>query len=358
ANPASAIIRIPFLRLKSAATNPIAPVFYLEGGPGASSTWIADNPRALDNWAPLVKLGDVVFFDQRGTGAAAERLTWINFAPLPEDVLVSEAAAVEHYQAMVAPAQEAWRKAGVDIKGYTTMESAKDIDELRQAMGLEKISIIGFSYGTHLGQAYMKYFGKHLDKAILVGTEGLAENFKLPLRMDAQFRKLSAMVAADGAVNKDIPDLMALYQRVSEKLSKVPVTLSLTSPLTGEAMAMKVGKFGLDHILFRDLGDASDLPVIPRLLYDIDHGDYSAFTWFVQKRLGGFFGLYAMSANMDIASGLSAERLATIIRQSKESMFGNVLNTPYLALRETWNALDLGADFRADFTSNVPTLLL
>lgn len=354
----SATISIPFVRLKSTATKPVPPVFYLEGGPGASCTWQAENPRALQQWAALLQLGDVVLFDQRGTGAAARRLGWMNTTPLPEDLLVTEQGIKNHFLSMVKPAKQAWEKAGVDFRGYTTMESAKDIDALRRAMGLDKISILGFSYGTHLGQAYMKYYDDHLEKAILIGAEGLGENFKFPHRMDAQFRKLSAMVAADEVVGKEVPDLVGLYQRVSNKLNENPIAVTLRNPLSDADMEIKVGKFGLDYILFRDLGDASDLPVIPRLLHTIDQGDYSMFRWFLQKRIGSAFGLHAMSLTMDFSSGLSKEREAIIERQRKTSMFGNVLNVPMLALKNAWDAPDLGEEYRAGFTSTVPTLLL
>jgi len=357
-DPQSTKIPVEYVRMKSTAAQPGAPVFYLEGGPGASATWMAHNPRALDRWVPLLAIGDVVLHNQRGTGEASRRMTYVNEQPLPEDLFVTEQAARSYFLSLAAPAIAIWNSRDINRGTYDTKESAKDIDVLREALGYDKISILGFSYGTHLGQAYMKYFGDHLDKAILVGVEGLGENFKLPLRMDAQFHKLAAMVAADPAVNQDIPDLVALYQRVADKLTREPVILDLTSPLNRQSMKLKVGKFGLDYILFRDLGDASDLPVIPRLLYDIDQGDYQALTWFVQKRIGGVYGLSAMASSTDIASGASTERLAEIERQAKASMFGNVLNTPYLALKEVLEIPDLGDGFRADFTSPVPTLLL
>lgn len=351
-------IKIEFIRLKSKAVSPIAPVIYLEGGPGSSASWIAASPQALERWAGLLSLGDVIFLDQRGTGNARDRMTWINMEPLPEDIFVTQKAALHHMMKMAPKAVEEWNKRNVDLDGYDTLESAKDIDALRQALGLEKVSILGFSYGTHLGQTYMKYFGEHLDKAVLVGVEGLDETLKLPLRMDAQFRKLAAMVSADDSVNQDIPDLEALYLRVAKKLTDSPVTLSLRSPLNGKLMELKVGKFGLDYVLARDLGDASDLPVIPRLLYDIDQGDYASLTWFVQKRIGGMYGLHAMALATDLASGASTERLQLIERQAKESLFEQVINQPYKGLLKALDIPELSDEFRSDFTSTVPTLLL
>jgi len=331
----STSIKVEFIRLKSKAASPIPPVVYLEGGPGSSASWMAESPQALERWAGLLSLGDVILLDQRGTGNARERMTWVNMAPLPEDVFVTEKAAHQHMMKMIPKAVDAWNKRNIDLDGYDTLESAKDIDALREALGLDKISILGFSYGTHLGQTYMKYFGKHLEKA-----------------------KLSAMVSADDQLKQDIPNLEALYQRVAQKLTESPVTVSLRSPLNGKPMNLKVGKFGLDYVLARDLGDASDLPVIPKLLYDIDQGDYKSLTWFVQKRISGMYGLHAMSLATDIASGASTERLQTIEQQAKESIFEGVLNRPYKGLLKALDIPELGDKFRSDFTSTAPTLLL
>ena len=44
-----------------------------------------------------------------------------------------------------------FRSQGVDIQAYNTIESAHDVDDLRKALGAEKLNLVGFSYGTHLG---------------------------------------------------------------------------------------------------------------------------------------------------------------------------------------------------------------
>ncbi|MEM6772199.1 MAG: alpha/beta hydrolase, partial [Bacteroidota bacterium] len=272
ADPSSADIELRFVRLKSTAENPGAPLVYLEGGPGASSTWMVNRDWALDRWLPLLTHGDVILLDQRGTGASADRLTYINMANPDADILTSQQAAMDFTRAMVAPAKAAWEAAGVDYQGYTTMASAKDLDDLRMAMDLEQISIMGFSYGTHLGQAYLKYYGAFVDKAILIGVEGLDDTYKLPHVMDAQFRKISAMAAADPELGVAMPDLVASYQKVAAKLEQTPVPVAVTSPLTGEEFTLKIGKFGLDLMMFYDLGDATDIPVIPYLIHSIDAG--------------------------------------------------------------------------------------
>jgi pimeloyl-ACP methyl ester carboxylesterase len=46
-------------------------------------------------------------------------------------------------------AADHFRSRGVDILAYNTVESAHDVDDLRKALGAEKLNLVGFSYGTH-----------------------------------------------------------------------------------------------------------------------------------------------------------------------------------------------------------------
>ncbi|MEL6536222.1 MAG: alpha/beta hydrolase [Bacteroidota bacterium] len=354
-NPESETISISFIRLKSKAENPQAPLVYLSGGPGSSCTWQAENPRSLKSWLPYLELGDVIFVDQRGTGAGQNRVISIYTDGLPSDVLVSEDRMKDYYSRMIRYAQQDLAERRVDLEGYTSVQNAEDIDELRQALGIEKISLFGFSYGTHLGQTYIKYHEAHVEKAILVGVEGLNHTFKLPSTMDVQMQKLALLVQNDPQLSQEVPDLMALYLRVCEKLDANPAEIEVTNPLTEQPMTVKLGSYGLNLMMRFDIGDASDLPVFPRLLYGIDQGDYSALTWFVRKRINNFYGVSGMSLTMDEASGATPSRFLQIEEQSQNSDFGGVTN---FSMGWGWEAPDLGEEFRAPLVTSVPTLFM
>ncbi|NER12459.1 alpha/beta fold hydrolase [Leptobacterium flavescens] len=355
ANPNSEDINVHFVRLKSTNPNPQTPMIYLAGGPGSSSTWQASDANYLESWLHFLELGDVILLDQRGTGAGTQRVVYLWREAVPEDVMVDEAIARKHYEAMGRKALADFKKRGVDLEGYTTTENATDIDALRKALGYDKISLLGFSYGTHLGQAYIKYYGKHVENAVLIGVEGPNHTFKLPSTMDTQFRKIAALAKQDPNVSGDVPDLIALYKRVIAKLKKEPAKLEVNSPIGNAPMKINIGPYGLNLILRFDIGDASDIPVFPRLLYSIDQGDYSLLRWFVQKRIRNFFGVQGMSATMDAASGSTASRLQRIAEEKKKSLFTTVVN-PRLELG--WPSPDSGEEFRAPLITDTRTLFM
>ena len=60
-------IPLRFVRFRSTAENPGPPIVYLAGGPGGSGIDTARGPR-LPLFLAMREFGDVIAFDQRGTG--------------------------------------------------------------------------------------------------------------------------------------------------------------------------------------------------------------------------------------------------------------------------------------------------
>lgn len=350
-------IKLSFVQLKSTAKTPKAPLIYLEGGPGGSSTGYADSPAALEGWYPLLQVCDLIFLDQRGTGRSEGNLRYGSEKPVPDDFFADQEKALTHLLDLVREAQIEIKKRGVDLRGYTSVESADDINELRQAMGWEKISLLGFSYGSHLALSTVRRHEKHLENVVTIGVEGLDETFKYPLNMDVQMQKLGLMIQSTPAVATFIEDWDQLLQKALDRLEKAPMIVEIYDRQLKRPRKISVGKWGLNYILRRDIGDASDLPVFPKLIHSVANGESHVLQWFVQKRWG-FHGINLMSQLMDGASGASPARWATIEAQAKQSQFGSMANTGWPQLYEALEVEDLGEDFRAPLISPVRILML
>ena len=346
-------IDIGFVRYRARTQAPRAPLFFLQGGPGSPA--VSTSPGVLKFWSPFLDVCDVVLINQRGTNDSL--LAWEWDGPPPMDFFVSGPAAGRHLDAMTRRAREDFRKRGVDLAGYTSTESATDLDQLRKALGYAKVSLLGFSYGTHLAEAYMRAYGDKLESVALFGVENLGETDKLPWTMDVQFARLALMAQRDSAIAGRIPDLVALYDRVVAKLAKTPMKVPIPMP-GGDTLQVPVGPYGLAFILRVDVGDATDLPVFPRLLWSIDHGDPRVLTWFVRKRAGVAMSVHGMGTVMDEASGASAARRALIAEQAKTSRFADVVNFPAPFVHESLAGVDLGEDYRRPLVSPVRTLIV
>lgn len=351
-DPGAGTVRLAFVRLQSRAERPAAPLVFLAGGPGGSSTWQAEEPEQLARWLPILEVSDVILLDQRGTGASEPDLSYRWDGPAPLRFFTDRELALEHVLEMGRRARSAIVERGVDPRGYTTLESADDVEDLRVALGLEKVSLLGFSYGTHLALAVLRRHPESIENAVLAGVVGPDHNWQLPLMLDVQLAKLSILVSRDERVEPRVPDLGALLRRVLAQLEREPVVVTVNR------FDVPVGPFGLKMILSWDIGDASDLPVFPRLLHDIDRGDLRTLTWFVRKRAGTLLGLNGMSLLMEGASAATAERLATIRAQAGQSLFGNLMNFPFPEANEVWGPHDVGDDARSPLVSGVRTLFL
>lgn len=352
--PNSRTITVGFLRLRSTSKAPRAPLFYLEGGPGSRA--VTENPQRLDFWVPLLAIGDVVLIDQRGTNDS--NLVWRWDGPPPMNYFVHVDSAARHIERMNRRAFAAFQSRGVDLAGYTTVESADDLDALRAALGIERMSLLGFSYGTHLAIACMRRHGDRLEDVVLLGTEGPNETYKLPWTMDEQFQKLALLAARDPRIAGKVPDLLALHDRVIARLERQPMMVPVPAPGGNDTLRIPIGPFGLRFIMRVDIGDATDLPVFPRLLWSIDQGDPSVLAWFVRKRAGGALGVHGMGEAMDEASGMTGGRRALIEEQMKTSRFADVVNFPWPHDRSQWPVPDLGDGYRAPLVSPVRTLLV
>lgn len=348
-------IKVKFIRLKSLSATPKEPLIYLEGG-GSACTWQAENPKYLTDWLPILQVSDLIFVDQRGT--TDKKLIHIRKGEHPQDFLVSAQMASENYQNLSKEALQSFQKKGIDVQGYDVVAHAKDIDELTNSLGIENYSIFGFSYGTHIGMTLMKLREENILNAVLVAPDGVNQSFNYPSDLDDHFQKIARLVDQDTTINEIIPDLTILLNKVMAKLENEPVSLSVKHPLTKKAMKVKIGPFGLALILRLDIDDASDIPVLPRLLYSIDQGDNSMLRWFVQKRIPFILALPGNGINQAIASWAPAERWKRIESEAKNSVFGNVVNFPFYEASKVWPRETLEIDTSLPLKSNVRTLFV
>lgn len=354
-NPDSRDIKLKFIRLKSLASSPQEPIIYLEGG-GGSCTWQAESPEDLTDWLPILEVADLIFVDRRGTND--RKLIHIQKGEFPEDFFVSEKAATSYYQSFVKEGLQAFEVKGIDVKGYNLEEHAADINALANALNIDSYSIFGFSFGTSVGITLLKLYPDNISNAVFVSADGPGQSFNYPSHLDKHFQKIADLSNQSEIINSDIPDLNQLLNEVMDKLEKDPAIVTVKHPLNKKSMDVKIGSFGLALILRLDIDDYYDIPVIPRLLYTINQGDYSSLQWFVQKRITLALGLPGNGLNQGIASGMSSERESRILQEAAESPFGNSVNFPFGAAIDAWPDVNLTFDTSVPIISDVRTLFV
>lgn len=109
-DPNSRSIRVKYVHLKSIATEPLAPVVYLEGGGGAC-TWQAESPFDLTFWLEILEVSDLIFIDRRGS--TDDDLEYLWREDFPSDFFLSEDIANAHFQRMAKAALPTFAEKGL-----------------------------------------------------------------------------------------------------------------------------------------------------------------------------------------------------------------------------------------------------
>ncbi len=355
-NPDSNLIELAFVRFKSTAKNPAAPIVYLAGGPGGSGIFAAKGSR-FPLFMALREIGDVIAYDQRGTGFSKPNLGCFDRLALPLDVAPTREAAIKELRENADSCRTYWRDIQrVDLAGYNTNESADDLEDLRKGLGVNQISLWSISYGTHLSFAAMRRHPKSIHRAILAGTEGPDHTYKLPSNIQKHLEDLAALIKADPVVGKEIPDFLGLMKSVFDRLDAQPETVEITDTRTKVKVKVIVNKFVLQFIVANNIGTTVTAR-FPALFYRASKGDFTnpAQVWLNQsgREIGS-----AMSYMMDCASGQTAARREQITREAKGTLLEDFSNFPFPDVCEEWKAPDLGDAFRSPLRSDIPVLFI
>ncbi len=116
---------------------------------------------------------DVVGFDPRGTGRSGAidcgTAGGLFDHPAPDPAALGPTGVVARGSALAAACGSALGPARSDLG---TAATARDLDVLRSALGEERLSFLGVSYGTWLGASYATLFPDHVGRMVLDSTVG------------------------------------------------------------------------------------------------------------------------------------------------------------------------------------------
>lgn len=350
-------IELAFVRFASTSKTPGAPIIYLAGGPGGSGITTARYSR-FPLFMALRKFGDVIAFDQRGTGlSGGQELRCRETYSFPLDQPSNPMVLSGLVQDQVRACAERLKAEGVDVEGYTTVQSAADLEDLRRALKVPKISLWGISYGSHLALAVLKDNSQHVERAILAGLEGLDQTFKLPADQQSLLEDISRLAAADPEVRPAMPNLLASLRRLFERLQKEPVVVSVMHPALGAEVPVTINAFDLQVSVAGLLRGPATFRFLPDLVARMEQGDFVPLALQAVMESTGTPGSM-MSLAMDCASGASPQRIALIQRQAAKTLLADAINFPMPSLCDAVPVTSLDDSFRQPLKSSVPVLLI
>ena len=212
------------------------------GGPGEPGRSLAS--QVASGLSPQVAATyDIVGFDPRGVGGSVPALSCDPgfFDEVRPDYIPASAAAeqvlIGRAKAYAAGCEQRF---GWMLPSMTTVDMARDMDRIRQAFGVAKISYYGVSYGTYLGQVYGTLFPGRVRRMVLDSTvdptgvwyaDNIDQDYAFQGRLDAFFA-WTAKYDSAYHLGSTQAEVEAAYYKARGKLEKSPIDGS-NGPLVG-----------------------------------------------------------------------------------------------------------------------------
>jgi pimeloyl-ACP methyl ester carboxylesterase len=211
------------LALLPAKTTPVEPdpIFFLAGGPGTPATeqWL----NAGTVFPGLNDHRDIVLIDQRGTGGSHR----IEYPAFP---VLTGLSAAEAAQAMQAWQTTALAGLEADPRYYTTAIAMDDVDEVRVALGYDRVNLYGNSYGATAAQVYLRRHESHVRAVVLDAGSLLDVNMVERFAPNAQHALdlVLARCEADPPCSATYPSARQQVTELIARLRQHPITIHHT----------------------------------------------------------------------------------------------------------------------------------
>lgn len=221
------------------------PIYVFAGGPGQAARKVAGQVQPL--FARLNARRDVVYIDQRGTGASNPLACESERRP------AASLAETLDAERLSARTRECLRRLGAtnDLRQYATWIAVRDVDAVRAALGHPRINLWGASYGTRAALEYLRQFPERVRSVVLDGVAPPDMALPASFAIDAQasLERLVGACAGDAACDSRYPALGAAIDRLFARVEGNGWKATVSQPLTGRPEELRLEPATLAAVL-------------------------------------------------------------------------------------------------------------
>lgn len=347
-DPASRRIDLYAVVLPALGEGTADPLLVLQGGPGVAGTSMA---RTWSTREALRQHRDLVFIDQRGVG----RSNPLSCAFLGRSQFLGALMPPDHLEA--CRAELATR---ADLSQYTNEASARDLELLRQALGVERWSLYGVSFGTRLAQSYARRYPDRAASVVLDGvvpfdaelTGDLAES------MQASLEYVTSRCASDAACAARYPDVSGRLAQLAERLDSEPAVVSVTDSV-GDTLSGRFGRWELAYAV-RGMLYGGLATTLPAMVHEAaTSGDFTAFAraYWTRSRWVGDSSGQALHLGVYCSEDLPFIDSLAVARRAQSSLMRDLYYRAYRDGCNAWPVTPVPAALREPWVSSTPVLL-
>ncbi|WP_229817289.1 alpha/beta fold hydrolase [Thalassotalea profundi] len=325
------------------------PLMFLAGGPGQAAAEIAATLR--QGFTEVRKTRDLILVDQRGTGKSH---------PLQCDEVEGNSPYTSIPEELdLEDVKQCLAQLEGDLSQYNTENAIRDFDAVRAALGHEKITIYGGSYGTRAGLVYMRMFPQSLS-AVVLDSVGPIE---VPIGTFGQssarsFNMLLAHCMEEESCKQAYPDLAQEFATVIERLEENPITVTITHPRLGTPTEFVISRLKFISTIRMQLYSVEMRTMVPLIIHQAFLGNFAplaGLTAAQESSMGMYVGLlFNIVCNEDLPR-ISDE----MWRKDADNNFGQ--DASHLAWKTVcpiWPQYRLGESFYQAVTADIPTLII
>ncbi|MCF6318581.1 MAG: alpha/beta hydrolase [Proteobacteria bacterium] len=323
------------------------PVIMLAGGPGQSA--VDTGPGIVHAFKQVLKKRDVVLVDQRGTGGS--NILKCDFdEEIQQAILADPSLAPPEFKKCV-------QNLDADTRYYTTIESIKDLEEVRKALKIDKWNLLGVSYGSRKALTYMKLFPDSIRSVILDGIvpqqEALLQshekNIVNALRLQfAQCENQPACQEAFGDVEQQMWKLL-------NDINNSQPTIRLQNFTTGEYEEVTLTKEIISIAIRMFAYSPSSISLLPLMIAKANHGQPEVIT----SQADMISNTLDQSMSHVFFPIICAEDLPFIAQLpvNENNLLGDMI-ADLVAVCAVWPHGTVDASFKDPVVSDLPVLLL
>jgi len=348
------------------------PLFVLGGGPGQGITdfiWSFDADYGqgnIANMSTLLEDHNVVLFDQRGTGKTMPEVVCpADRVPTGNGPTEDDTSALDNpYLDCAAQLADE----GIDLNTYNNRQSAADIDAVRQALGADRIDLLGTSYGSMLALETMRYYPQIVRSSVLNSPDIPEKQFFDSLMIGHQ-NALNAVFEAcedDADCDRAYPDLADKYTEVVAALNKKPMLLTFENPLTGKTERANADGATFTNLVYQLVFFNVTIAYIPPLITSVAHGESDVFSALVPELITSSEGMslplhYAVLCQDEIPYVDTDEVMqkvedADVSQEVIDAEAGSM--DMYFEICDAWDLTPSGEISNEPVVSNIPTLII
>ncbi len=349
-------VNIAVLPAMGSKTEP-DPIFFFAGGPGQGATETAG--LFGPSFADARRKRDLVFVDQRGTGGSNPlRCDVEGPAGKPQTWLV-DMFPPEYVDACRRKLEKI-----ADLTLYTTPIAMDDIDEVRAALGYDKINLYGGSYGTRAAAVYMRRHPQTVRAAVLGGAASVFHGIPSTFAQDAQ-RALDLLIhdcRANADCNRAFPDVRGDLDKALARLRRGPVTVEIPNPYDEDApketVKLALGPFisGVRSMLY----NARNSGYLPLFVHEAAKGNWMPIAQYSARYMRGVKTAVADGLYLSVtcAEDIPFFNATAARKQSRGTFLGDYRVAQQVGACARWPRGVLPDGFSEPVRSDAPVLVL